>query len=227
MVNVLSDNLRYEQKMVFDALRLDEVRSWVYTHPVVFRVAFPPRRVNNIYFDTLNRQLMVDHIQGVAARDKARFRWYGETWQAENGQIEVKKKIGRLGYKRIQPVPGQIDLDRFSWREIVGLLKRQSDKDFAALFDSFFPSLINHYQREYYVSMDGKIRVTLDYGMAAFEQSFGFAPNIRFPQPQRNDVVIEMKAAKEHHRQIADALAAFPLRCLQNSKYLNGMEYAV
>ncbi len=223
----MENKLRYELKMIFDALRLDEVRSWVYTHSDAFRVRYPPRQVNNIYFDSIDRNLMTEHIDGVAERAKVRFRWYGESWIAENGQIEIKVKKGQLGYKKIQPILSNINLSQLTWREILEKLQKNSANDFASLLGDLEPVLINQYRREYYESMDGVLRVTLDYEMKAFEQSYGFSPNISFEQSLRNDVIIEMKAMKKYHHRVANALAEYPIYCTQNSKYLNGMEYVV
>jgi len=223
----MEHNLRYEKKMIFDALRLGEVRSWVYSHSNAFKVAYPPRQVNNLYFDTPERLLMTEHANGVANREKFRFRWYGENWCAREGNIEIKKKIGHLGYKITHPINNIIDFSRLDWREIIRLLKEKSSGDFSFLLDNLKPVVINQYQREYFVSADEKIRVTLDYDMKAFGQSFGFSPNITFRQLLVNNVIIEMKATMDECQRIADALAEFPLRCVQNSKYLNAMEYVV
>ncbi len=223
----MDDKLRYELKMIFDALRLDEVRSWVFAHSDAFRVRYPPRQVNNIYFDSIEHNLMTEHINGAADRAKVRFRWYGKSWVAEDGQIEIKVKTGQLGYKKHQSILSSIDISQLTWREILTEFHENSADDFASLLDDLEPVLINQYKREYYESMDGVIRITLDYEMRAFQQSFGFSPNISFEQTLRNDVVIEMKAAKNDHTRIADALAEFPVYCTQNSKYLNGMEYAI
>jgi len=223
----MAENLRYELKMVFDALRLDEVRSWVIAHSDSFRVAFPPRQVNNIYFDTIDRNLMMDHLNGVANRSKIRFRWYGESWLGKGGQLEIKKKVGRLGHKITRSVGDNFDIGQMTWREIFNILISESPDDFSMLFGTLSPTIINQYQREYYLSMDGVIRVTLDYHMRAYGQSFGYKPNTKFLQPLKNDVIIEMKAPKNAHKKIANALAEFPLRCSQNSKYLNGIEYVV
>jgi SPX domain protein involved in polyphosphate accumulation len=223
----MTNPLRYEKKMVFDGLRLDEVRSWVFFHSDAFRVAYSPRRVNNIYFDTFDRNLLMDHIDGVRDREKIRFRWYGESWQTSEGQLEIKKKRGQLGYKVIQPILSNIDVAKLNWREILGLLKTSGTEEFSLLFEYLTPVLINHYRREYYVSSDEKVRVTLDYDMRAFEQSFGFSPNISFSQPLRNDVILEMKADEKDRERMTNSIAGFPLRCLQSSKYLNGMEFVV
>jgi hypothetical protein len=223
----MAKNLRYEIKMVFDALRLDEVRSWVLAHSDSFRVAYLPRQVNNIYFDTVNRNLMMDHLNGVANRSKIRFRWYGESWQGNGGQLEIKKKAGRLGYKITRSVGTDIDIRQMTWREIFNILIKEYPDEFSMLFGALSPTIINQYQREYYLSMDGVIRLTLDYHMRAYGQSFGFKPNINFPQPIKNDVIIEMKAPKNAYKRMANALAEFPLRSSQNSKYLNAIEFVI
>ncbi|MBL6965741.1 MAG: polyphosphate polymerase domain-containing protein [Anaerolineales bacterium] len=214
---------RYELKMVADALYLGEVRSWVFTHANAFQIAYPPRQVNNIYFDTIDRDLMKDHVNGAANREKFRFRWYGQSWLANGGQIEIKKKRGMLGYKSNQPIAASINIASLGWSQITTILKQESNAEFAFLVENLVPVLINHYQREYYISMDGRIRVTLDYQLRAFEQAFGLRPNLNFPQLQLDNVIIEMKAAEADHARIANSLAQFPLRCTQNSKYLNGL----
>ncbi len=223
----MEEKYRYEIKMVFDALRLHEVRSWVYGHSDAFHVAYPTRQVNNIYFDTIERNLMMDHLDGVANRAKVRFRWYGESWLTEGAQIEVKIKESQLGYKKIQSVPDTIDISKSSWAEIIEFLQGDSSDEFSFLIRSLVPVVINQYRREYYVSMDGLVRVTLDYDMRAFGQSFGIRPNTSFQQMLQNNVVIEMKSTKNNHKRIADSLAEFPLYSTQNSKYLNGMETVI
>ena len=80
---MMEDKFRYEVKMVFDASHLGEVRSWVYAHIDAYSVAYPPQQVNNIYFDTIERNLMMEHIDGVANRAKVRFRRHGENWLAK------------------------------------------------------------------------------------------------------------------------------------------------
>lgn len=220
-------DLRYEVKMVFDELRIDEMRSWILSHSDVFRCNYPPRQINNIYFDTINRDLVLDHIDGVPNRAKVRFRWYGNTTYLQNGQIEIKAKNGRLGYKIIQLISTDLDLSESSWHEIIGTIKNKSNNDIAWLFSELQPTSINHYNREYYISMDGLIRITLDYNMSTYEQTFGFLPNFNYKRPLQKNVIIEFKTAKIHYARLANSLAEFPLYCTQYSKYLNGMENAI
>ena len=66
-INRSSENInsRYEIKMILDGLRLDEVRSWVYSHNDSFREAFPKRKVNNVYFDNYEGIFYRNHIDGL------------------------------------------------------------------------------------------------------------------------------------------------------------------
>lgn len=210
--------------MVFDALRLDEVRSWVYVHSDAYWRAFPVRQVNNIYFDTYERDLIMDHINGVSERAKFRFRWYGDTWTARDGQLELKQKRGELISKVIQAINKTIDLNEMSWGEVLDLLMKKSSDRFCTLLRNTDPVLINQYWREYYVSVDELVRVTLDYDMRAFGQSFGFSPNISMPQPLNNNVIIEVKAEIKDSSRVSDSLAEFPLYCSKFSKLLVGSE---
>lgn len=215
---------RYEIKLIFEGQRLAEVRSWVLAQAEAFQVAYPPRQVNNIYFDTYQYDLLQQHIDGVAQRSKLRYRWYGESWQAQSGHLEVKRKSGQLGDKVSYFLPEKLDLENQPWDVLVDALKSGLPIEGALLLDGMQPVLINQYQREYYASVDGKLRITLDFGVRAFSQTFGFTPNIHFPQPLRDDVVLELKASQEVHQRVVAALSAFPLYAQQNSKYLNGME---
>lgn len=226
----MAENLRYEVKMVLDGALLGEVRSWVYTHTAAFAVAFPPRQVNNVYFDTMDRQFMVDHVDGVPSRAKVRFRWYGDTRLINDGQLEIKVKIARLGQKEAYPFSGSMDLSNCSWRDFDKILTAgltSASPGSLHLLEMLHPTLINQYQREYFLSKDKLVRLTLDYGGIAFEQAFGLKPNLRHPQPSRDTLVIELKAQKSEHQRIADVLAEFPQRCSANSKYLNSLEYSL
>lgn len=225
--DVVSGERRYEVKMVVDALLLDEVRSWTLAHPAAFRAAYPLRRVNNLYFDTFERQFILDHVDGLAERAKVRYRWYGETWRASAGQVEIKHKQTQLSRKIIFPVDASLEIAQLSWEEIIAGIVEHTAEDCARLLNNLEPVLINYYWREYYVNAEGDIRLTLDYGMRAFDQAFGFFPNIRFPQPLLNELVIEVKAPSQAHGRVADVLAEFPLRCIDNSKYLNGLATAI
>lgn len=225
--DVVSGEPRYEIKMVFERQHLPLVRSWALGHWAAFRQAYPPRRVNNVYFDTFEHDFLIDHVDGVFDRSKVRFRWYGESWRAAQGQLEIKRKQGRLSFKTLFPLQDGLDLTRLSRQELVDRIRRQLPPEGARLMHALIPVLVSHYRREYFVSAGGEIRLTLDYDLRAYEQVSPFGLNLRFPQPLLDEMVVEFKAPLQAHRLLADVLAAFPLRCVDNSKYLRGLETAL
>ncbi|MCP4138925.1 MAG: polyphosphate polymerase domain-containing protein [Chloroflexi bacterium] len=218
-------SLRYELKMVFNALRLAEVRSWVFSHSFAFKEVYPLRYVNNIYFDTQEWEMLDTHINGVNERAKVRYRWYGKTRTPAQGQIEIKVKQGQLGYKKLSDFSETLFLNKSNWLEITRQFQDKSEEEFSKLFNVFSPVMINQYKREYYASADKRVRITLDYDMRVFDQTLSSKPNVKYEQPLQNNVVIEVKAEQEYHQRVADTLAQFPIYCQQHSKYLNGLEH--
>jgi hypothetical protein len=213
---------RYEIKMLYDELRIYEVRQWVRNHFSAFRTAYPTRFVNNIYFDTEELGAYNDHLSGSASRQKLRFRWYQPLSGLVNGQLEVKRKDSRLGSKVTQKIQG-IDLSQDSWEIIRKKMIAQTRDELQLLVKSTFPILINSYKRDYFVSADGITRVTLDYGMAAWDQRMVQCPNLRYRMPINNLMVIEFKRDIQGHEDFSDILAEFPVRVTNYSKYVSSL----
>lgn len=219
----IQPNKRYELKMTFDNLHRYRAEAWVKTNRFAFHTAYPTRVVNNIYFDSSGLDALNDHLSGVETRRKLRFRWYGEQVDQIHGQLEVKHKEGDTGWKWTEIVEAPLRLNNMTWDEIHSILLSNCDAKIAVLLQSARPVLINQYRRDYYVSADGNIRITLDYDLNTYQQRFSGKPNIQFNDPYKNTVVIEFKCDIEHAKQMADVLAQFPLRVNAYSKYLNGM----
>lgn len=213
---------RYEIKMVYDGLRIYEVRQWIRNHSAAFRMAYPTRLVNNIYFDTEELGAFNDHISGSGSRQKMRFRWYhGPTLQVD-GKLEIKRKDAMVGSKMVQKISG-IDLANDSWKTIQQKMLSQTTDQMHLLIKSTFPVSINAYQRDYFVSADGITRVTLDYQMKAWDQRVYDSPNMRFGMPQTDTMIIESKRDMHGHQEFSDVLAEFPLRVTNYSKYVSSV----
>ncbi|KPL72080.1 hypothetical protein ADN00_16540 [Ornatilinea apprima] len=220
MFNMDIDSQRYEIKMVFENSHRFAVESWVRLHSRAFRTAFPTRRVNNLYFDTHSQDMFNDHIAGTFERRKLRFRWYGENFSPAFGQLELKHKQGMIGWKDSQMILKSLDFARCGWQEIYADLQSEATGVFSEALVISRPILINNYQRQYFISADGMIRLTLDYDLTAFDQSASPRPNTSFPIPTRDLLIIEFKAAPELARDLADVLAEFPLPVEAYSKYV-------
>jgi hypothetical protein len=219
--------LRYELKLVCDPHRLAQARSWIVLHPAGFAVAYPPRRVNSLYFDTPHLSSFDQNLAGVSERQKLRLRWYGESEREIEPVLELKQKCDLLGNKKQARLPCQLDLT-LSWREILGAVRACAEPEWRILLQTADqPTLFSHYQREYYATPDGALRVTLDYACAAYDQRLSLRPNLRVPLPIADRVVIEIKAAPEHAERLQEAVAQFPALRTRNSKYVGSLQTAL
>jgi hypothetical protein len=219
--------LRYELKLVCDPHRLVQARSWIRLHPAGFIVAYPPRRVNSLYLDTPHLSSFDENLAGVSERQKLRLRWYGEDVREIEPVLELKQKRDLLGCKRQVRLPCKLDLTS-SWRKILGAVRACVEPEWRMVLQmTDQPILLNHYQREYYATPDGALRVTLDYACAAYDQRLSLRPNLRVPLPIADRVVIEIKAAPEHAERLQEAVAQFPVLRTRNSKYVGSLQAAL
>jgi hypothetical protein len=223
-----SESTRYEVKMTCPETYLPEVRSWVRVQSDPFVETYPPRQVNNVYLDNEAASSLEDHLSGVSSRRKLRFRWYGEDASAVRGNLELKCRTGRLGCKRYDEIPHTFDLTCISWHDWLEQLRaRTSDEGALWLSAIVRPTLVNHYMREYLATLDGQIRLTIDYDIWAYDQLLYTAPNLDFPLQTERQVVIELKSTPTHLRRLSDILTQFPLRAARNSKYITGIQSAL
>lgn len=233
--------LRYELKLTCDAPYLAQARSWLRLHPEGFRVAFPPRMVNNLYLDTPTLNSFKANLAGVAQRQKLRLRWYGEMGTREEGReeggeaspisdlvvtnpvLELKYKQNLLGGKKQQVLDCALDWQR-PYAQLLTTLQETADPDWQQwLTAASQPTLINCYRREYYVTVDGAIRATLDYNQTAYDQRLTPRPNVHRPLTLPDFVVIELKAPPEEIERLQWAVGRFPIPRSRNSKYVNGL----
>ena len=219
--------LRYEIKMVCDAHMLGQVRGWVRMHPAYLVQAYPPRQINNIYFDTPARNSFEGNLTGVGERRKMRLRWYGSVLaQAKNPVLELKYKQNLLGGKESIKLKGVVvDMER-PWSDILPELTNHVAPQ-GWLGQRFreiqIPTLINTYQREYYVTADQLVRVTLDFNIHLYDQRLNARPNWYRPLPHYPYMVIEVKADQGRERELQDVATLFPLRWSRHSKYVMGV----
>ncbi len=216
---------RYEIKMVTEHWQLNDVESWLRLHRAAFRVAYPQRQVNNIYFDTPDLNSFEENLAGVADRRKLRLRWYGNGCNAVAGILECKCKRDVTGWKIQQPLTAEKDLTRMSWSAIVKAISAEIDAELRhQLRMRWRPVLVNRYQRQYYISTSEKVRVTVDFSHVCYDQRLSTRPNISRPIPGQEAMIIEVKASVEERHALADVVSDFPLRVGKHSKYVTALE---
>ena len=213
---------QYEIKATCDRTRLPELRTWLRLSQEAFIEAYPPRRVNTIYFDTWDSDCLSDNLRGVGTREKLRFRWYGTSIDAIQGHLELKVKRNGMRWKILVNVPTALDLSGASWGELLAFLKTCSCEATAWFAGYPRPALITRYQREYYESRDHRLRATLDRDLLYYEQLLQDRPNLTLASPQSHRAVIEIKGGAAEHRRISDLLTSCPVRMERHSKYASG-----
>ena len=218
---------RYEIKIPCEPHRLPQIQALVRLHPAHWRVAYPPRQINNIYFDTPDHQALNGNLSGAGVRSKLRLRWYGPCLHTVAGaRLELKHKEGMVGGKGIWPIHTRLDLANTAWPEVRQTIRQVAGTQADPWLAQFAcPVLINHYQREYYATADQKVRLTIDTKLQAFDQRFSDCPNLRRPAVITDCMIVELKAPADHvsYQRLVQVLAHFPLRPDRHSKYVQGM----
>ena len=219
--------LRYELKFVCPEIELPQIRSWLRLHPAGFKTAYPPRWVNNLYFDTPDLDSFNANVAGVGQRAKLRLRWYGQESLTAVSQpvLELKFKQDMLGGKVRQKLDSTFDLTA-GWSVLYRALQKHTavGKLQQTLKTASQPTLLNQYRREYLVSLDGeRIRATLDYSLKSYDQRLSPRLNQTRPLPSTGQMVIELKGDEDMVEELQRTATHLPLRRSRNSKYVNAL----
>jgi hypothetical protein len=89
------------------------------------------------------------------------------------------------------------------------------------------PSLFNRYTRSYYVSRDGRCRLTRDRALAFGPQTGGLCFQRRREIAYRRFEILELKVASADHAVAKRVLADLPYRPARFSKYTTGVELLI
>jgi len=156
MVVNLYDNMRKELKFLIPVHAEAELKNLLAIEG--WKVLFPRRVVNSIYFDTINNDFLYDSIYGVSNRIKYRVRWYNNE---RKFVVETKKKNAGVGTK--------VTSDSFSFNSelppeamLVERVRRISNTDLLQ------KSKVS-YLREYYIHPNSGSRLTLDFDISSID----------------------------------------------------------
>jgi hypothetical protein len=215
---------RYERKFLARDASVSEVLAVVRRHPALFRQSYPPRTVNNVYLDSPGLGDYLDHVRGAPWRAKTRVRWYG----APDGQVlsptlERKFKRGALGGKAayalapIRAAAETLGADvaaALAAAEVPGLLREALART--------APVLVNRYDRWYFLSADGRFRLTIDAGLA-FSGLDAPSVGVEPAGVRAGGVVVELKFDPAFADEAAAITNRLPFRMGRFSKYVLGI----
>ncbi|MHC4942726.1 MAG: VTC domain-containing protein [Planctomycetota bacterium] len=208
---------RYELKMVCQALAYHEFRTALLIDPAGFRALFPMRLVQSVYLDTPEGDALEENLAGISHREKLRFRWYGPDAHQVSGTLECKIRENMLGWKRLLEIKKPLDVEGAKRHEFVRALWEEATPVWRArLAPAIEPVQWIAYEREYFGSADGKLRVTVDRELRTYDQRGRLVLSRAFESPPPNIVVMEIKCATAHYdeaRRLINRLPFFVDKC--------------
>lgn len=225
MSEAQESGFRFERKYHITRVPTAEIEHWVRRCPAMFHEAFPPRFVNNIYFDSPGLSAYFQNLDGLAARTKLRIRWYGALLgPIAKPVLEFKIKRGLVGTKEsypLQPFTLQPGWDTAALQPV--LAASDLPPKVRVELGHVEPALINRYHRKYFVSADGHYRITIDSALE-FYRVHRHDNRFLHRNTLHDSTVMELKYSGE----IADLddriTNFFPFRVTRMSKYVSGLE---
>lgn len=217
---------RYERKFLLEGIETAAARDAVIRHPAMFYEQYPPRWVNNIYFDTPWMEHYQDNLSGSAKRGKVRVRWYHElVGEVTEPVLEFKRKRGWVGWKESYPFPAfQFDESLTAHRLATRIAGSDLPSEVIERLRGHQVTLVNRYLRSYFATRDQRFRVTLDSDLTYFR--VGRLSNPLFARTvDHGVVVVELKYESAHETQAARVASHFPFRLTRSSKYVRGVEF--
>jgi len=217
-------NFRYEHKFFLKDISVEEIENILKLHPAMFREIYHKRSVNNIYMDSYNLQHFFDNVYGVSKRLKVRIRWYGNLFGfIKNPNLELKVKHNFHIGKLIHLLHSFALDNNFSAEVIHSTLKKSDIAEPLKLYlAELYCSLLNHYDRKYFLSSDGNYRITLDTNITFYKLNM-YTNNFLHKITNFNNVVMELKYNKPYDEFAENITRHLPFRMTKNSKYVNGI----
>ena len=208
---------RYERKWIYrsnDHLTL--INSLIRSN-LFFNKQYPNRRVNSIYFDDINHSSIRQNLDGISEKKKIRVRWYGTQNQLVNPVLEIKNKKGLETRKETYKI-SELDGLKFPDFKNLDLIKNTVNLQKKSK-NTILPILTTNYDRQYFISNNGKIRATIDYNLKS----------IHLKNPSQMEIVknfsstciLEIKYPTNLDKYVRLNLKEITLRLSKNSKYIN------
>lgn len=215
---------RFERKFLVKDLHRQNVEKVILLNNMNFSSLYPPRNVNNIYFDSISMKCFHENIEGIANRQKIRIRWYGDTYgYIERPVLEIKIRKNSVGTKKLYPLlPFELNKDTSFDNLRSTILKSDIPDIIKEEVLSLEPKLLNGYSRKYYSSFNKKFRVTLDTDLFYKKATVSNITTNEF-FTDRKSTVLEIKYDLENDFDIDLITRQFNFRMTKNSKYVTGI----
>jgi hypothetical protein len=187
------------------------------------KVEYPPRLISSVYFDTASYASYEQSNSGMSERMKLRLRWYDNLRIAERPTLEFKHRVNAQGWKRqYKLMPMQ--LEGVGWDVIrTSIAAQVLDRNSLHIAAFRFPILIASYYRHYFITVNRKIRLTVDTELHFLDQRYRPRPNFTFDAVHGDFAVVECKMDKTLDASAAGLVKPLGLRWTRFSKYCFGL----
>ena len=219
------ESLRYEKKYICSNLLTSQARLIIKSLPTHFIQSFSPRFVNNIYFDSLDKDYYQNNIDGLGDRHKVRIRWYNNLFgNIKEPKLEIKSKKNHQNYKNTFAIDSfYFEKNLQDKRNLKNWINKADIPDnILKLLYSLHISSMNSYYREYFISSDSKIRITLDSEMTFYD--VGTESIMKINTLDNDYPLIELKYDSKLSSEGNNIANEIPFRINKHSKYILGVE---
>ena len=205
---------RFERKWIFKSNNSLALINALIRSNLFFRTQYPARNVNSVYFDTYNYTSIRQNLDGVSNKKKIRIRWYGNKDIITNPVLEIKSKKGFETKKESSSIK---ELDNVKLSDL-DIIKEKLNKKLKSK-KIINPILTTHYEREYFISLNGKIRATVDYNLKSIFLNNSI--QIDIVKNFKNTCILEFKYSTSLDKYVRENLKDITLRLSKNSKFVN------
>lgn len=221
----VSKDARLEVKFVAPVHEIGRMENWLRLHPGDFYTPFPDRWVNNVYFDNYDCSAYSQNISGVSYRSKLRYRWYGQAEYPDEGNLEIKLKRNLFGWKRRFKCSDSPYSDGDRWADMRRKLAAKLGAEAKLWLNARpNPTILNRYYRQYFVTRDNRVRVTIDSRQTVFDQRYKSRPNVVYETNIPETMVVEVKFGRSDRDFGSQVIQRIPIRVSRNSKYVIGLK---
>jgi SPX domain protein involved in polyphosphate accumulation len=213
-------NYRYERKFYLSQLNYQQLQLILKLHPANFTEIYQERQINNVYLDTYQFEHYHNNIAEAKDRLKIRVRWYDNSQECNNPQLEFKIKSGLLNKKIVYPIK------KFSISPInikFQFPNNQIDDQLLINSKNLQAVLLNTYQRQYFQDFTKQFRITIDRELNFYPISstkkVNWHKKLNIPA-----TILELKYATKAESDADKITNFFPFRLSRSSKYIIGID---
>jgi len=215
------ESLRYELKLVCQDTAHAQVLMALRLNPASLRTLYPDRQVQSIYFDTPEGKSLQENLAGISQRRKIRFRWYNAPSNEVDDHLEMKVRENTMGWKHTLPFRNKTAVQGVRRGDFLAHIKANLTPAWKVNLErGMEPVQWISYLREYFISGNGKVRVTVDRNLQSWDQRGMWRLSNKYAAPMQKLIIVEVKCAVDDYEEANSVITKLPLMVGKSSKFV-------